>query len=124
MAQVSLPVSFEAFEHFQRQGDLFCVLDYTGSLEEGRRAVALSPEYIPALGLMGVTFNNLGRVYCPNTFNTLMVYNPETDSEEYGVILALLKQQQEKDPGRWHRLVARVKGVSENTGPGSEKCGL
>ncbi len=45
-------------------------------------------------------------------------WNPETDSEEYGVILALLKEQQERDPGRWHRLVAGVKGVSEETTTG------
>jgi len=45
-------------------------------------------------------------------------FNPETDSEEYGVILALLKEQQEKDPGRWHRLTAGVKGVSEETTTG------
>jgi adenosylhomocysteinase len=45
-------------------------------------------------------------------------WNPETDSEEYGVILALLKEQQEKDPGRWHRLAAGVKGVSEETTTG------
>jgi adenosylhomocysteinase len=45
-------------------------------------------------------------------------FNPETDSEEYGVILALLKEQQERDPGRWHRLTARVRGVSEETTTG------
>ncbi len=45
-------------------------------------------------------------------------FNPETDSEEYGVILALLKEKQEKDPGRWHRLTADVRGVSEETTTG------
>ena len=45
-------------------------------------------------------------------------WNPETDSEEYGVILALLKEQQEKDPRRWHRLIANVRGVSEETTTG------
>ena len=45
-------------------------------------------------------------------------FNPETDPEEYGVILALLKQQQEKDPGRWHRLTGGVRGVSEETTTG------
>jgi adenosylhomocysteinase len=45
-------------------------------------------------------------------------WNPETDSEEYGVILALLKEQQEKEPGRWRRLVAGVRGVSEETTTG------
>jgi len=45
-------------------------------------------------------------------------FNPETDSEEYGVILALLKEKQEKDPERWHRLTANVRGVSEETTTG------
>jgi adenosylhomocysteinase len=45
-------------------------------------------------------------------------FNPETDSEEYGVILDLLREQQERDPARWHRLVAGVKGVSEETTTG------
>jgi len=45
-------------------------------------------------------------------------FNPETDSEEYGVILALLKEQQEKNPGRWHRLTGGVRGVSEETTTG------
>jgi adenosylhomocysteinase len=45
-------------------------------------------------------------------------FNPETDSEEYGVILALLKEQQERDPGRWRRLTADVGGVSEETTTG------
>jgi adenosylhomocysteinase len=45
-------------------------------------------------------------------------WNPETDSEEYGVILALLKERQERDPGRWHRLAAAVRGVSEETTTG------
>ena len=45
-------------------------------------------------------------------------FNPETDSEEYGVILALLKDRQETDPGRWQRLAAGVRGVSEETTTG------
>jgi adenosylhomocysteinase len=45
-------------------------------------------------------------------------FNPETDSEEYGVILGLLKEQQEKDPRRWRRLTANVGGVSEETTTG------
>jgi len=57
----------------------------------------------------GVEFENAEKV--PD-------WNPETDSEEYGVILALLKEQQEKDPGRWHRLAAKVRGVSEETTTG------
>ncbi len=45
-------------------------------------------------------------------------YNPETDSEEYGVILALLQAQQEKNPGRWQRIAAEIGGVSEETTTG------
>jgi len=45
-------------------------------------------------------------------------FNPETDSEEYGVILAQLKELQERDPGRWRRLTADVGGVSEETTTG------
>ncbi len=45
-------------------------------------------------------------------------YNPETDSEEYGVILALLQAQQEKNPGRWQRIAADIGGVSEETTTG------
>jgi len=45
-------------------------------------------------------------------------YNPETDAEEWGVILELLRGQQQADPGRWARLNAGMKGVSEETTTG------
>jgi adenosylhomocysteinase len=45
-------------------------------------------------------------------------YNPETDPEEWGVILDLLRKTQSRDPGRWARLTANVKGVSEETTTG------
>jgi tetratricopeptide (TPR) repeat protein len=61
MAAFSLPVSMEAYVHYRRQWDLFCELEYTESIEEGRRAVDVSPEYIPALLTMGVALSNLGR---------------------------------------------------------------
>jgi adenosylhomocysteinase len=45
-------------------------------------------------------------------------YNPETDPEEWGVVLELLKRRQKDDPKRWQRLTAHVKGVSEETTTG------
>jgi adenosylhomocysteinase len=45
-------------------------------------------------------------------------YNPETDAEEWGVILQLLRDRQKNDPGRWRRLNANMKGVSEETTTG------
>jgi adenosylhomocysteinase len=45
-------------------------------------------------------------------------FNPETDSEEWGVILELLRSELPRDPGRWARLVANMKGVSEETTTG------
>ena len=45
-------------------------------------------------------------------------YNPETDSEEWGVILGLIEEQAEQDPGRWSRLTANIRGVSEETTTG------
>jgi adenosylhomocysteinase len=45
-------------------------------------------------------------------------YNPETDPEEWGVILDLLKQQQGSDPRLWHRIDQEIRGVSEETTTG------
>ncbi|MDJ0787218.1 MAG: adenosylhomocysteinase [Myxococcota bacterium] len=45
-------------------------------------------------------------------------FNPETDPEEWGVILQLLNEQAEADPGRWGRLTANIGGVSEETTTG------
>jgi adenosylhomocysteinase len=45
-------------------------------------------------------------------------YNPETDPEEWGVILDVLRADQKRDPGRWRRLTAGLKGVSEETTTG------
>ena len=45
-------------------------------------------------------------------------FNPETDSEEWGVILELLREQAAADPGRFARLTAKVRGVSEETTTG------
>jgi adenosylhomocysteinase len=48
-------------------------------------------------------------------------HNPETDSEEWGVILQLLREQQQKDSGRRGRLTANIRGVSEETTTGVQR---
>ncbi len=45
-------------------------------------------------------------------------FNPETDPEEWGVILDLLRAEQAKNPGRWTRVLAGIRGVSEETTTG------
>jgi adenosylhomocysteinase len=57
----------------------------------------------------GVEFEAAGRV--PQ-------HNPATESEEYGIILDLLRTQLKKDPTRWTSVARAVKGVSEETTTG------
>ena len=57
----------------------------------------------------GAEFERLGRV--PD-------FDPATDSEEYGVILELLRAHQRIDAGRWQRTAADIRGVSEETTTG------
>ena len=57
----------------------------------------------------GAEFERLGRV--PD-------FDPSTDAEEYGVILALLRAHQRIDDGRWQRIAADIRGVSEETTTG------
>ena len=45
-------------------------------------------------------------------------FNPETDPEEWGVILDLLRRIAAKDKTRWHRTADRCRGVSEETTTG------
>jgi len=45
-------------------------------------------------------------------------HNPASEPEEWGVILELLRQEQKKHPGRWTRVAAGIKGVSEETTTG------
>jgi adenosylhomocysteinase len=56
----------------------------------------------------GVEFENAGKVPGPET----------TDNEEFKEILALLGKCFAKDPQRWHKVAASVKGVSEETTTG------
>src|SRR5437763_894415 len=57
----------------------------------------------------GVEFEKAGRV--PE-------FNPQKDSEEYGVILDLLRREFKKDPQRWTRMSKDLRGVSEETTTG------
>ena len=45
-------------------------------------------------------------------------FDEENDAEEWGVILGLLRQEIAKDPRRWTRVAADLRGVSEETTTG------
>jgi adenosylhomocysteinase len=45
-------------------------------------------------------------------------FNPADEPEEWGVIIDLLKQEIARDPQRWTRVAANIKGVSEETTTG------
>ncbi|HEX9054628.1 MAG TPA: adenosylhomocysteinase, partial [Gemmatimonadales bacterium] len=45
-------------------------------------------------------------------------FDAANDPEEWGVILNLLREEQRKHPGRWTRLAADIRGVSEETTTG------
>jgi adenosylhomocysteinase len=45
-------------------------------------------------------------------------FNPSDDPEEWGIILDLLRQEIARDPQRWTRVAANIKGVSEETTTG------
>jgi adenosylhomocysteinase len=57
----------------------------------------------------GAEFETVGRI--PK-------FDSEKDPEEWGVILELLRDQQRKNPGRWTRVAAGIRGVSEETTTG------
>jgi adenosylhomocysteinase len=57
----------------------------------------------------GVEFEKVGRI--PE-------FNSDKDSEEYGVILELLRREFKKDPKRWTRMSKDLRGVSEETTTG------
>src|ERR1044071_7386598 len=54
----------------------------------------------------GAEFEKAGRV--PD-------FDPDNDPEEGGVILDLLRAEQRQNPGRWTRVAADLRGVSEET---------
>ena len=45
-------------------------------------------------------------------------FDPKNDPEEWGVILGLLRSEIKKDPTRWTKVAAKIKGVSEETTTG------
>jgi adenosylhomocysteinase len=45
-------------------------------------------------------------------------FDAEKDPEEWGEILSLLRRLQDAEPGRWQRIAARIRGVSEETTTG------
>jgi adenosylhomocysteinase len=45
-------------------------------------------------------------------------FDPGKDPEEWGVILDLLRAEQQRNPGRWTKVAAAVKGVTEETTTG------
>ncbi|MFN8065374.1 MAG: adenosylhomocysteinase [Vicinamibacterales bacterium] len=45
-------------------------------------------------------------------------FNAETEPEEWGIILDLLRAEQKKNPGRWTKVIADIRGVSEETTTG------
>ena len=49
---------------------------------------------------------------------TVPAFDAENDPEEWGVILELLRAQQVQNPGRWGRVAAALRGVSEETTTG------
>ena len=57
----------------------------------------------------GVEFERVGKV--PE-------FRPESDPEEWGVILNLLKAELKANPGRWTKVAGGVRGVSEETTTG------
>jgi adenosylhomocysteinase len=57
----------------------------------------------------GVEFEAAGRV---------PAFHPENDSEEYGVVLELLRSELEREPKRWTRVASGIRGVSEETTTG------
>src|SRR5688572_9412738 len=46
------------------------------------------------------------------------VFDSKSDSEEWGVILDLLRAEAKKNPGRWTKVAAGIRGVSEETTTG------
>ena len=57
----------------------------------------------------GVEFERAGAV---------PAFDPEKDSEEWGVVLQLLARELERNPGRWQSIAGKIRGVSEETTTG------
>jgi adenosylhomocysteinase len=57
----------------------------------------------------GAEFEKAGRI---------PAFDPANDPEEWGVILDLLRAEATKNPGRWTKVLASIRGVSEETTTG------
>ena len=49
---------------------------------------------------------------------TIPPFDPDNDPEEWGVIIALLRSEAVKNPGRWTNVAAAIRGVTEETTTG------
>jgi adenosylhomocysteinase len=49
---------------------------------------------------------------------TIPSFDADNEPEEWGVILDLLRQEQQRNPGRWTKVLASIRGVSEETTTG------
>jgi adenosylhomocysteinase len=49
---------------------------------------------------------------------TIPAFDPANDPEEWGVIIELLRSEAAKNPGRWTKVAAEIKGVTEETTTG------
>ena len=52
------------------------------------------------------------------TAGSIPAFDAEHDPEEWGVILGLLRQEAERNPGRWTTVAEAIRGVSEETTTG------
>ena len=52
------------------------------------------------------------------TAGAVPAFNAETEPEEWGIILDLLRAEQQRNPGRWTKVAAAIRGVSEETTTG------
>jgi adenosylhomocysteinase len=52
------------------------------------------------------------------TADNVPAFDAESDPEEWGVILELLRKTLSEDPGKWARIVSNLRGVSEETTTG------
>src|SRR4029450_13347502 len=49
---------------------------------------------------------------------SLPAFDAQSDPEEGGIILALLRRLQREAPGQWERISTKIRGVSEETTTG------
>src|SRR5919112_1606428 len=52
------------------------------------------------------------------TASAVPAFDAESEPEEWGIILDLLRAEQQKNPGRWTKVAAAIRGVSEETTTG------